>query len=497
MATPLLLAIDQGTSSTKCLLVDGEGAVVARGSAPLGEQHPQPGWVDQDAKALLASVRAAVADCLRGQDPKAVAGIGISNQRESLVAWDGKTGEPVAPLISWQDQRSAAAVDALRTPELERLVQDRSGLPLDHMFSAAKARWLLDALDPSRARARAGAIRLGTVDSWLLWQLAGGEHVVEAGNASRTQLLDVRRAAWDDDLLELFDVPREALPRVVPSVGPFGHARGLAPLPDGVPILSVLGDSHSALFAHGGFRPGTVKATFGTGSSVMGLIPEPGRLAEGLCLTIGWSLGSPAFAAEGNIRSAGATLRWMAELLGVPTEQLAELAATASSEGVSVVPGFNGLGAPWWDRDAVGLITNCTLGTGRAQLARAALESIVHQVADVVEAVDRSVGRVAEVFADGGPTRNAALMQLQADVLGRPVVPSRTAELSALGVAHLAGLQAGIWTEASLAQLARDRTRYEAAWTEGERSSARARWHAAVRRARGLAVTARAAEPTR
>jgi len=488
MASPLILSIDQGTSSTKCLLVDATGAVVARGSAPLGEHHPRPGWVDQDAREILASVRGAVADCLRGQDPKAVVAVGMSTQRESLVAWDARTGAPLAPLVSWQDQRTTAELDALRTPERERLVQERSGLPLDPMFSASKARWLLGALDPDRSRARAGALRLGTVDSWLLAQF-GDEHLVEAGNASRTQLLDVRRVAWDDDLLRLFGVPREALPRIVSSVGPFPRARGLPPLPDGVPILAVMGDSHSALFAHGGFAPGTVKATYGTGSSVMGLVPGPERVAEGLCLTIGWSLRAPAFAAEGNIRAAGATLRWMADVLELSPAAVAELAARSSADDVSVVPGFNGLGAPWWDREAVGLVTGCTLATGRGTLARAALESIVHQVADVVEAVDRSVGRVREVYADGGPTRNAVLMQLQADLLDRPVLPSRTAELSALGVAHLAGLQAGVWTQEGLERLARDRVEYRPALPAEERARARRRWSAAVDRARGRAVS--------
>jgi glycerol kinase len=354
------------------------------------------------------------------------------------------------------------------------------------MFSAAKARWLLDSLDPARVRARAGALRLGTVDSWLLSRF-GGAHVIEAGNASRTQLLDVRRADWDADLLDLFGVPREALPRIVSSTGPFPAAAGLAPLPDGVPVTGVMGDSHAALFAHGAFAPGAVKATFGTGASVMGLIDRPEALADGLCLTIAWSLerGACAFAAEGNIRAAGATLRWMAEILGVTTEALAELAAGASSDGVAVVPGFNGLGAPWWDRHAVGLVTGCTLATGRATLARAALESIPHQVCDVVEAIDRSVGRVREVYADGGPTRNPVLMQIQADLLGRPVLASRTSELSALGAAHLAGLGAGMWSMADLSGLARERFCFSPRTGDAERSRAREGWRRAVGRALG------------
>jgi len=484
MAKPLILAIDQGTSSTKCLLVDGTGEVVALGSAPLGESHPSPGWVEQDALEIVRSVKGAVRACLAGRDPRAVTAVGLSSQRESLVAWDARTGAPLAPLISWQDQRTAATCDALRSPENERLIRERSGLPLDPMFSAAKARWLLDALDPQRTRSQGGAIRLGTVDSWLLSRF-GGEHLIEAGNASRTQLLDVRRADWDADLLGLFGVPRAALPRVTPSVGPFPAVKGLDPLPDGVPLLAVMGDSHSALFAHGAFTPGQVKATFGTGSSVMGLIDRPDTLAHGLCLTIAWALDAPAFAAEGNIRSAGATLRWMGEVLGMSAEALADLAAGASSEGVSVVPGFNGLGAPWWDRDAVGLITGCTLSTGRAALARAALESIPHQICDVLEAVDESVGRVSAIHADGGPTRNPVLMQLMADLAARPVLPARTAELSALGVAHLAGLQSGVWSREELLALRRDRDEVRPTLPEPARRAARTRWAAAVARARG------------
>ena len=486
MAT--ILSIDQGTSSTKCLLVDAKGEVLAQGSAPLGEEHPRPGWVEQDALEVVASVRAAVEACLAGQDPKGVVAVGISNQRESIVAWDRRTGQPLAPLVSWQDQRSARDCDALRSPEREALIQQRSGLPLDPMFSAAKARWLLDALDPERRRSRAGEICLGTIDSWLLAQF-GQDHLIEAGNASRTQLLDVRRVAWDQELLELFGVPAQALPRIVSSRGPFPAVRGLPPLPDGVPILAVMGDSHSALFAHGGFEPGQVKATYGTGSSVMGLIAAPEDLAHGLCLTIGWSLERPAFAAEGNIRATGATLRWMADVLGLETGALAELAARAKSEGVCVVPGFNGLGAPYWDRAAVGLVAGCTLGTGRAQLARAALESIPHQVCDVLDAVDRSVGRVQAIYADGGPTRNAVLMQLQADLAGRPVLASRTAELSALGVAHLAGWSAGLFTQDGLVNLRREREEYTPRAREEERREERRRWAAAVARARGQAAT--------
>jgi len=484
MSKPLILSIDQGTSSTKCLLVNDAGRVVARGSAALDERHPRPGWVEQDGLEIVRSVQQAVRACLEGQDVRRVVAVGISNQRESLVAWDPRNGEPLGPVVSWQDQRTAALCDALRSPDSERLIRARSGLPLDPMFSAVKARWLLDALDPDRTRARAGALRLGTIDSWLLSRF-GGEHVIEAGNASRTQLLDVRRAAWDDDLLRLFGVPSRALPRIVSSAGPFPSVKGLPPLPEGVPVLSVMGDSHAALFAHGAFAPGQVKATYGTGSSVMGLVASPDDVPGGLCLTIAWAREHPAFAAEGNIRATGATLRWMAGILGIDTDALAGLAVGASSEGVVVVPGFNGLGAPYWDRAAVGLITGCTLATDRAALARAALESIPHQVCDVIEALDGSGSRVERVHADGGPTRNEVLMQLQADLLGRPVLPSATTELSALGAAHLAGLGAGIWSYEELAALARERSTVLPRWDPGQRERERRTWREAVARARG------------
>ncbi len=481
---PTILTIDQGSSSTKCLLVNEQGEVIARGSAPTTEQHPRPGWVEQDAEEVFASVQGAVRACLEGQDARAVAAVGISNQRESLVAWDARTGKPLAPMVSWQDQRTAADCDALRSEANDRLILETSGLPLDPMFSAAKARWLLDSLDPDRSRSRAGAIRLGTVDSWLLSRF-GGQHVIEAGNASRTQLLDVRKAAWSPELLELFGIPRQALPEIVSSRGPFPAVKGLSPLPDGVPVFAVMGDSHSALFAHGVFEPGRVKATFGTGSSVMGLVERPETLSRGLCLTIGWALDKPAFAAEGNIRATGHTLRFTADLFGITPQEVADLAARESSQGVVIVPGFNGLGAPYWDRGAVGLITNLTLSAGRGAVARAALESIPHQICDLIDAIDATSGRVSQILADGGPTRNAVLMQLMADLAARPVAPSKTAELSAMGVAHMAGLGAKLWTLDGLRKLDRGHEPYQPRMAEGERAEARRRWAAAVARARG------------
>src|SRR4051794_16959503 len=353
-----ILAIDQGTSATKALLVDATGAIVARGSAPVALHTPRPGWVQQDANEIWASVQAAVAACVSDQR---VVAVGLSTQRESLLLWDRATGEPLGPMLSWQDQRTLA--DCARLAEHDDTVRAISGLPLDPMFSATKARWLLDAYGRD-------GVCLGTVDSYLAYKLGGG-HVIEAGNAARTQLLDVRARDWSPELLELFGIPREVLPDVIPSTGPFPAARGLAPLPDGTPVCAVMGDSHAALFAHAGWRPGQVKATYGTGSSIM-CLGDPAAHSN-LCLTIAWDLdGEVAHAFEGNIRSTGATLTWLAQLLNTTPSELAAQAADDAG-GVHLVPAFGGLAAPWWDDEAVGLISGLTFATRAPQLARAAL----------------------------------------------------------------------------------------------------------------------------
>ena len=488
MAGPLLLAIDQGTSGTKAILVDAAGAILARGQAALGETHPQAGWVEQDPIAIWFSVQRAVSACLDDQDAARVVAVGLSNQRESVVFWDRLTGEALTPVISWQDQRGAALCDSWRSPEIERLVRARSGLPLDPMFSAVKAAWLLRHHAAAGEAARDGRLVIGTIDAWLLSRFGDtttGEPVMEIGNASRTQLLHVAEARWDADLLALFGVRVDSLPRLVRSTGPFPAARGLAPLVDGTPVLAVMGDSHAALFAHGAFTPGQVKATYGTGSSVMGLLAHPEALGSGACLTIGWQYGDrPAFAAEGNIRATGAALRWMANILGMSVDAMTELGARSESRGAVLVPGFTGLGAPWWDRDAVGLITNVALDTGPAQFARAAMEAVVHQVADVVDVIGSNVGRMTELFTDGGPSRNRDLMQMQADVLGCTIHRSEAAELSALGVAHMAGLAAGVWSWEALSALSRPRATLAPHLDDISRASKRAHWQAAIDRAR-------------
>lgn len=419
MPDDLVLAIDQGTSSTKCLLVAADGRIVRSASAPVPIRYPRPGWVEQDAGEILDSVLTAAADCLTGVPRGAVRAVGFSTQRESAVIWDRRTGRPAGPVLGWQDQRAQPFCDALRDNDKAHRVRVVSGLPLDPMFSAAKLRWLLD---------RAPDAVVGTVDSWLLYALTGS-HQIEVGNASRTQLLDVRAGAWSPELLDIFGIPSSALPEVTPSSGSLGRIGPACGVLAGLPITAVLGDSHAALYAHGDQTSGGVKVTYGTGSSVMRLGPAEG---EAVCLTVAWN---DRLAAEGNIRSSGATIAWLAEMLGVTPSRIGELAASASSDGVFLVPAFGGLAAPWWDDAAVGLISGLTLGTRAPQLARAAVESIAHQVTDVVDAM----GGAAHLLADGGASENDTLMQIQADLAGVPVRRARTANLSALGAAFLAG----------------------------------------------------------
>jgi glycerol kinase len=478
-----VLAIDQGTSSTKCVLVDESGSVVARASAPVRVLYPQPGFVEQDADELWASVLRATADCLRGQDSSRVAAVGISNQRESIVAWDAASGRPLGPVLGWQDHRSAAICDRVRAAGGEKTVRGLSGLPLDPMFSAAKASWLLDAYDAGRSRARAGSLRLGTVDSWLLFRLLG-RHVTEPGNASRTQLYDVAQRHWSAELLELFDVPAEALAEVVPSEGRFGVTSALPGLERGVPVLAVLADSHAALFGHGGSSARSVKATFGTGTSVMGRVPSPDAVGDELCVSLAWEdTAGPVYAAEGNIRVSGALIAWLAEVLGTTPAELDELAAATASSDVDIVPAFGGMGAPWWDDRAVGLVTGISLGTGRGELARAAFEAVALQVADVVAALARAAGGVEVLMVDGGGTASDTLMTLTAGFTQTVVRRSVTRDLSAVGAARMAGRAAGLWDDAlSAPEDVHDVIR--PGITRGEADRRLARWHAAIDRSR-------------
>jgi glycerol kinase len=502
---PLVLAIDQGTSSTKALLVDGQGDIVARGRAALGIDYPSPGHVEQSPSAIWSSVQSAVSSCLASAPGRPVAAVGLSTQRESVLLWERSTGRPLGPMLGWQDRRTGDECRRL-APELADVVRAVTGLPLDPMFSALKARWLLDHYDPDRRRAHRGELCLGTVDAWLTRCLTGRQQI-EVGNASRTQLLDVRSGRWSDLLLAAFDVPIEVLPDVVPSGGrclgeltrsradpadptnradPAAVPAGLHGLA-GVPLTAVLADSHAALFAHGAFAPGAVKATYGTGSSVIGLVDPAVTLAEGLCLTIAWQIdgersGRLTHAAEGNIASTGATLTWLGNVLGVTPGEVVSLAEHSDSGGVVLVPAFNGLGAPWWDDQATAVLCGMSLGTTRAHLARAALESVATQVGDLAAAIV-GIGGDRVLLADGGVSGSDVLMQLQADLLGVPVERACHPELSALGAAHLAGLGCGLWDEGELRALPRERDVFSPR-VGAELEAGQGAWRDAIGRAR-------------
>ena len=479
---PLVLAIDQGTSSTKTVAVDSAGVIVARGRAPLAQSSPRPGWVEHRADDVLVSVDAAIADLGERIDLSRIVAVGISNQRESMLAWRRADGAACSPVVSWQDRRTIDLCARLLAAGYGDRVQALSGLPLDPMFSAVKAAWLIKDVDPDGRLADAGELVLGTIDSWIVRHLTGAT-VIEAGNASRTSLVDLATGDWSDELLAIFGIPRSVLPPIHASSGVFGHTHGRGPLPAGIPVTGVLGDSHAALFAHAGWRAGTAKATYGTGSSIMMVETDHAvASADGVCRTIAWRLdaGDPVIAAEANILSSGSTLVWLASVLGSTPEDLAAAAADDSGE-VVVVPAFNGLGAPWWNPQAKAVLVGMSLGTTSAQLARAALDSIVLQVCDVVDALTAAGERPDVLVADGNASTNLALMQLQADLAGIPVAVSDIAELSALGAAHVAGLGVGLWTLADLEQMPRAYTMLTPN-VAADGTALRARWRDALER---------------
>jgi glycerol kinase len=440
-----ILAIDQGTTNSKAVLVSEHGQILSRGSAPVGIEHPRPGWVEQDPMRLWASVQEAIQDCLKTGPEVAVQGIAISNQRESVTVWDAETGKPLGPVVSWQCRRTAPDCAQLVAAGHAPHVQELTGLPIDPMFPGPKMKWLLD-------RVPAGAdVRLGTIDAWLVHCLTGGvAHACDASNAARSQLYDLNRQEWSDELCALFGVPKACLPRVQDSASIFGVTRNVAGLRDGLPVAAAIGDSHAALFGHGAFHPGDGKVTFGTGSSIMTTLPTFIAPQHGITTTIAWSLqGKATYAFEGNILVSAAALPWMVDLLGLADVQaLTDLAATAQGDGPGFVPAFVGLGAPHWHSDARALFCGITFNTTRAQMARAVTDSMALQVHDVFAVMaQQSPAPIGRLYADGGPSQNAFLMQCVADILGHPLIQCDTPEASALGAAYLAGLALGIWSD--------------------------------------------------
>ncbi len=439
-----VLAIDQGTTNTKAILVREDGEILLRASSPLTTQYPHPGWAEQSADAIWASVQAVIAKVVAGSDGIQIDAIGIANQRETIVAWDARTSRPICPAIIWQCRRTADACAALMAAGQNDSIVAATGLSINALFPASKLAWILQNVAGAQDLANEGHLRAGTVDAWLLWQLTGGAaFATDHSNASRTQLFDTGLLQFSPALCDIFNVPLGCLPTPLASDSTFGHsAAGVTALPMGVPIAAMMGDSHAALYGHGVKAPGTVKATFGTGSSLMTLTPARTTSGHGLSGTIAWTTAQgTAYALEGNITVSAQAAAFMAKVLGLGSVQaLSDLAQTVADTGGAVfVPALAGLGAPYWDDSATGTITGMTHGTTPAHLARAALEAIAHQIADVFAAMELDIGSaISGLSADGGASSNGFLMQIQADVLGRSVRRNDVEEVGALGVASMA-----------------------------------------------------------
>ncbi|HEU4656934.1 MAG TPA: glycerol kinase GlpK [Capillimicrobium sp.] len=484
----MLLAIDQGTTGTTCLVFDADGELIGRAYREFRQHFPQPGWVEHDA-AEIWEVTRAVADAAledAGLQEGELDAIGITNQRETVCVWDPSTGEPLHRALVWQDRRTAHRCDELRQAGYEPLVRERTGLVLDPYFSGTKIEWLLRNVDGLAQRAREGRAVFGTIDSWIVFKLTG-ELVTDATNASRTLLCDIHRGAWDDQLCELFGVPPRALPEIRPSAGEVGRTAA------GVPVAGIAGDQQAALFGQACLEPGLGKNTYGTGSFVLlnaGTRRPPAP--AGLLTTVAWKIGnSTTYALEAAIFVTGAGVQWLRDGLGIieeaaDTEPLA--ASLHSNDGVYFVPALTGLGSPHWDPYARGTLVGLTRGAGRAHLARATLEAIAYQAVDAIRAME-AIGAppLQELKADGGATVNRWLMQFQADVLGVPVVVPEVAETTALGAASLAGVGVGMWTLDAVQRGWRERERYEPRMDEGERAELLEGWARAVDRARGWA----------
>jgi glycerol kinase len=487
-------AIDQGTSSSRCILFDRDGGVAGSAQREHAQLHPRAGWVEHDPLEIVANVRAVVDEAVAaaGADAGDVAAVGITNQRETTVLWDRASGEPVHNAIVWQDVRTGPLVAQLADGNLDRL-RATTGLPLSTYFSGPKARWLLDA-DPSlRARAEAGELLFGTIDAWLIWQLTGGAaHVTDVTNASRTLLMDLGTLDWSPEALDLIGIPRAMLPEIRSSSEVYGSIRGTAL--DGVPVAGILGDQQAALFGQACFTPGEAKNTYGTGCFLLVNTGAEPIASRELLSTVAYQLGDapPAYALEGSIAVAGAGVRWLRDQLGVigSAGEVEELAASVPATGdVYVVPAFSGLFAPRWREDARGTIVGITAYTTKAHIARAILEATAWQTREVLDAVRDAAGIACdELKVDGGMTVDELLMQFQADVLGVPTVRPQVAETTALGAAYAAGLAVGVWSSPDDVRANwREARRWEPAMDGDEVERRYARWREAVERSLGWA----------
>lgn len=486
-----ILALDQGTTSSRAIVFDHAGSIVAVAQKEFRQIFPKPGWVEHDAKEIWATQIQTADEALNraGLKPADVAAIGITNQRETTVVWDRKTGEPICNAIVWQDRRTAAACDKLKARGLAPMIKKKTGLVLDAYFSGTKLQWILENVKGAKARAKAGQLAFGTIDSWLVWRLTGGRvHVTDPSNASRTLLLNLKTGDWDDELLKLFGVPRSMLPEVRSSSEVYGTTSLLG---GEIPIAGIAGDQQAALFGQACTKPGMVKNTYGTGCFMLmntGAKPVPSK--NNLLTTIAWRIGGKTeYALEGSIFIAGAVVQWLRDGLGIikaSSEVEALAASVPDTHGVYLVPAFAGLGAPHWDQYARGTIVGLTRGSTKAHIARAALEGIALQVMDVLKAMEADSGiRLKELRVDGGACANNLLMQMQADLLAVSVVRPQVAETTALGAAYLAGLAVGYWkSSADIARQWKADKSFKPAMKKTARDATAQGWKKALARAK-------------
>jgi glycerol kinase len=492
--TRAVLAIDQGTTGSTALVFSREGEIIGRAYSEFTQHYPKPGWVEHDPEEIwrvsFRVIEQAIASARLGHGD--LQAIGITNQRETTVVWDKSTGEPVHPAIVWQSRQTAEICQQLKAAGREPLFRERTGLVVDAYFSGTKIKWILDRYPEARTRAAHGQVVFGTIDSWLLWKLTGGQaHATDATNASRTLLFDIHRRHWDEELTGVLDVPLAMLPEVRPSSGVFGVTRAVGGLPGDVPIAGIAGDQQAALYGQGCWDPGMAKNTYGTGCfAMMNMGGESPISPGGLLTTVASDArGNPAYALEGSIFIAGAAIQWLRDGLGLiasasETEAIAR--SVPDTLGVYVVPAFAGLGAPYWDMDARGAVLGLTRGVGRAHLVRATLESLAYQTCDVIEVMNRDSGvALRELRVDGGAAANDFLMQLQADLLGVPVDRPTVVETTATGAAFLAGLAVGFWDgPVELAGVRQRERLFEPLMNEDRRLELLAGWKQAVERVR-------------
>jgi glycerol kinase len=488
-----ILALDQGTTSSRAILFDHEGAIRAVAQKEFRQIFPRAGWVEHDPREIWSSQLQVAREVLSKSGARAgdIAAIGITNQRETTLMWDRKTGEPIHNAIVWQDRRTANFCDTLKKGTKADLISHRSGLVIDAYFSGSKVNWLLANIPGARERAQKGELAFGTVDSWLVWNLTGGRlHITDPSNASRTMLFNLRTGSWDDELLEALDVPRELLPEVRSSSEVYGEtAAGVFDLP--IPIAGIAGDQQAALFGQNCFSHGLAKNTYGTGCfMLMNIGSQPTLSKHRLLTTVAWEIGGQTdYALEGSVFIGGAVVQWLRDGLGIikSSTDIEALASTVPDcGGVYLVPAFAGLGAPHWDQYARGSISGLTRGTSAGHIARAALEGIAFQVADVLDVMKDDSGiTLNELRVDGGASANNLLMQIQADILGVTVVRPRVVETTALGAAYLAGLATGFWKSRGEVQRAWQKDReFEPLKSSDEIAHRRGRWTEALKRAR-------------